>query len=118
MNNHYPSYPTILNLSLIFKELVIKIPVHKKSHIFNLTEKIFLDSCFLRINLVYLLLELNCSNLTVDYDHFIFHGNKQIIYSKNFYFDSDIFQRMFNSANINKAHRIHMKSTYNLNESR
>lgn len=85
----------ILNLSLFFKELVIKIPVHKKSHIFNLTEKIFLDGCFLRINLVYLLLELNCNNLTVNYNHFIFHENKQIVYSKNFYFDSDIFQRLF-----------------------
>ena len=86
----------ISNLSLDFDTFIIQIPVHEKSHILNLAERLVFDKCNFKINLIYLLLDLHCRKLTTNHKSFIFDRNKEILYSKNFYFDNDIFQRLFN----------------------
>jgi len=86
----------ISNLSLDFDTFIIQIPVHEKSHILNLAERLVFDKCNFKINLIYLLLDLNCRKLTTNHKNFIFDRNKEVLYSKNFYFDNDIFQRLFN----------------------
>ena len=86
----------ISNLSLDFDTFIIQIPVHEKSHILNLAERLVFDKCNFKINLIYLLLDLHCRKLTTNHKSFIFDRNKEILYSKNFYFDNDIFQRLSN----------------------
>ncbi len=86
----------ISNLSLDFDTFIIQIPVHEKSHILNLAERLVFDKCNFKINLIYLLLDLNCRKLTTNHKNFIFDRNKEVLYSKKFYFDNDIFQRLFN----------------------
>ena len=86
----------ISNLSLDFDTFIIQIPVHEKSHILNLAERLVFDKCNFKINLIYLLLDLHCKKLTTNHKNFIFDRNKEILYSQNFYFDNDIFQRLFN----------------------
>ena len=89
-------FADVSNLSLDFDTFIIQIPVHEKSHILNLAERLVFDKCNLKINLIHLLLDLHCRKLTTNHKNFIFDRNKEILYSKNFYFDSDIFQRLFN----------------------
>ena len=89
-------FADVSNLSLDFDTLIIQIPVHEKSHILNLAERLVFDKCNFKINLIHLLLDLHCRKLTSNHKNFIFDRNKEILYSKNFYFDNDIFQRLFN----------------------
>ena len=89
-------FADVSNLSLDFDTFIIQIPVHEKSHILNLAERLVFDKCNFKINLIHLLLDLHCRKLTSNHKNFIFDRNKEILYSKNFYFDSDIFQRLFN----------------------
>ena len=89
-------FADVSNLSLDFDTFIIQIPVHEKSHILNLAERLVFDKCNFKINLIHLLLDLHCRKLTTNHKNFIFDRNKEILYSKNFYFDSDIFQRLFN----------------------
>lgn len=86
----------ISNLSLDFDKFIVQIPVHEKSHILNLAQRFVFDECNFKINLIYLLLDLNCKKLTTKHENSIFDRNTEILYSKNFYFDNDIFQRLFN----------------------
>ena len=86
----------ISNLSLNFDKFIIEIPAHDKSHILNLAERLVFDECNFKINLIFLLLDLHCKKLTTKHENSIFDPNKEILYSKNFYFDNDIFQRLFN----------------------
>ncbi|MBT7204637.1 MAG: hypothetical protein HN867_14310 [Deltaproteobacteria bacterium] len=85
----------ILNLSLNFNKFIIEIPMHEKSHILNLTKRIVLDECIFKLNLLHLLLDLDCRKFTTSSKNLTFDQNKHIIYSKDFFFDSDIFQRLF-----------------------
>ena len=89
-------FADVSNLSLDFDTFIIQIPVHEKFHILNLAERLVFDKCNFKINLIHLLLDLHCRKLTTNHKNFIFDRNKEILYSKNFYFDSDIFQRLFN----------------------
>ena len=89
-------FADVSNLSLDFDTFIIQIPVHEKSHILNLAERLVFDKCNFKINLIHLLLDLHCRKLTTNHKNFIFDRNKEILYSKNFYFDNDIFQRLFN----------------------
>ena len=89
-------FADVSNLSLGFDTFIIQIPVHEKSHILNLAERLVFDKCNFKINLIHLLLDLHCRKLTTNHKNFIFDRNKEILYSKNFYFDNDIFQRLFN----------------------
>ena len=86
----------ISNLSLNFDKFIIEIPAHDKSHILNLAERLVFDECNFKINLIFLLLDLHCKKLTTKHENSIFYSNTEILYSKNFYFDNDIFQRLFN----------------------
>ena len=61
-----------------------------------MAERLVFDKCNFKINLIHLLLDLHCRKLTTNHKNFIFDRNKEILYSKNFYFDNDIFQRLFN----------------------
>jgi hypothetical protein len=85
----------ILNLSLNFNKFIIEIPMHEKSHILNLTKRMVFDECIFKLNLIYLLLDLDCRKFTANSKNLMFNQNKHITYSKNFYFDSDVFQRLF-----------------------
>ena len=85
----------ISNLSINFNKLIVEIPIHEKSHILNITEKITFDECIFKIYLIHLLLDLQCKKFTTNAKKLVFDQNKQILYSRNFYFDSDIFQRLF-----------------------
>ncbi len=89
-------FADVSNLSLDFDTFIIQIPVHEKFHILNLAERLVFDKCNFKINLIHLLLDLHCRKLTSNHKNFIFDRNKEILYSKNFYFDNDIFQRLFN----------------------
>ena len=89
-------FADVSNLSLDFDTFIIQIPVHEKFHILNLAERLVFDKCNFKINLIHLLLDLHCRKLTTNHKNFIFDRNKEILYSKNFYFDNDIFQRLFN----------------------
>ncbi|MGA0860953.1 MAG: hypothetical protein ACO3R2_15405, partial [bacterium] len=62
----------------------------------NLAERLVFDECNFKINFIYLLLDLHCKKFTTIHKNFVFDRNKKIIYSKNFYFDNDVFQRLFN----------------------
>ena len=85
----------ISNLSLNFEKFIIEIPIHEKSHILNFTEKITFEECNFKISLIHLFLDLHCKNFTANTKELIFEQKKQFFYSRNFYFDSDIFQRLF-----------------------
>ena len=85
----------ISNLSLNFDKFIIEIPAHDKSHILNLAERLVFDECNFKINLIFLLLDLYCKKLTTKHENSIFDPNTEILYSNNFYFDNDIFQRLF-----------------------
>ena len=85
----------ISNLSLNFDKFIIEIPVHEKSHILNFTERITFEECNFKIIPIHLILDLYCKNFTTNPNELIFDQKKQLFYSKNFYFDSDIFQRLF-----------------------
>ena len=85
----------ISNLSLNFEKFIIEIPIHEKSHILNFTERITFEECNFKISLIHLFLDLRCKNFTTKSNELIFDQKKQLFYSKNFYFDSDIFQRLF-----------------------
>ena len=85
----------ISNLSINFDKFTIEIPTHEKSHILNFTERITFDDCIFKISLIFLLLDLHCRKFSANTEELIFDENKQIFYSRNFYFDSDIFQRLF-----------------------
>ena len=85
----------ISNLSLNIDKFIIEIPIHQKSHILNFTQRIIFDECIFQISLIHLLLDLRCRKLTADTKELLFNQNKEIFYSRNFYFDSDIFQRLF-----------------------
>jgi len=86
----------ISNLSLNFDKFMIEIPAHDKSHILNLAERLVFDKCNFKINFIYLLLDLHCNKFTANAKELIFDHNKQFFYSRNFYFDNDIFQRLYN----------------------
>ena len=86
----------ISNLTLDFDKFIIQIPVHDKSHILNFAERLVFDKCNLKINLIFIVFDLHCEKLTLDHKNFIFDRNKEFLYSKNFYFDNDVFQRLFN----------------------
>jgi hypothetical protein len=86
----------VSNLSLIFNKFIIEIPTHDKSHILDLTKRLYFDKCNFKINLILFLLDLHCKKLTTNHKNFIFDRNNEILFSKNFYFDNDIFQRLFN----------------------
>ena len=85
----------ISNLSLNFDKFVIEIPIHEKSHILNFTERITLEECNFKISLIHLFLDLHCKKFTANPKELIFDQQERLFYSKNFYFDSDIFQRLF-----------------------
>jgi hypothetical protein len=85
----------ISNLSLNIDKLIIEIPIHQKSHILNFTQRIIFDECIFQISLIHLLLDLRCRKFTADAKELIFDQKKKLFYSRNFYFDSDIFQRLF-----------------------
>ena len=46
--------------------------------------------------MIHLLLDLHCKKFTTNHKNFVFDRNRKILYSKNFYFDNDVFQRLFN----------------------
>ena len=85
----------ISKLSLNFDKFIIEIPAHDKSHILNLAERLVFDECNFKISLIFLLLDLYCKKLTTKHENSIFDPNTEILYSNNFYFDNDIFQRLF-----------------------
>ena len=85
----------ISNLSLNFGKFIIEIPIHEKFHFLNFTERITFEECIFRISLIHLHLDLYCNKFTANAKELIFDHNKQLLYSRNFYFDSDIFQRLF-----------------------
>jgi len=85
----------ISNLSLNFEKFIIEIPIHEKSHILNFIERITFEECNYKISLIHLFLDLYCKNFTARPNKLIFDQKKKVFYSKNFYFDSDIFQRLF-----------------------
>ena len=89
-------FADISNLTLDFDKFIIQIPVHDKSHILNFTERLVFDKCNFKINLIFIVFDLHCEKLTLDHKNFIFDRNKEFLYSKNFYFDNDVFQRLFN----------------------
>lgn len=85
----------ISNLSLNFDKFIIEIPIHEKFHILNFTERITFKECIFKIILIPLFLDLHCKKFIANPNELIFDEKKQLFYSKNFYFDSDIFQRIF-----------------------
>ena len=85
----------ISNLSLKFDKFIIEIPIHEKFHILNFTERITFKECIFKIILIHLHLDLHCKKLIANPNELTFDQKKQIFYSKNFYFNSDIFQRLF-----------------------
>ena len=86
----------ISNLSLNFNKFIIEIPIHEKFHFLNFTERITFEECTFKISLIHLLLDLHCNKFTANAKELIFDHNKQFFYSRNFYFDNDIFQRLYN----------------------
>ena len=85
----------ISNLSLNFEKFIIEIPIYEKAHILNFTERITFEECNFKISLIHLFSDLHCKNFTANTKELIFEQKKQFFYSRNFYFDSDIFQRLF-----------------------
>ncbi len=85
----------ISNLSLNFDKFIIEIPIREKSHILNFADRITFEECNFKISPIHLFLDLHCKKFTANSYELTFHHKKQIFYSKNFYFDSDIFQRLF-----------------------
>lgn len=85
----------ISNLSINFEKFIIEIPIHEKSHILNFIERITFEECNFKISFIHLFLDLHCKNLTSNPDELIFDQKNHLLYSTNFYFDSNIFQRLF-----------------------